>query len=804
MKAFRQRRSEGWNLEEDEEWLEDPIAGEGNLQASRLSSGGYGKRRGNSVKNIILSSSEDRELGRGRIVNDDAVCNIRKKWISDRMIERQDSFCSYSAMTVFCGTYNVAGKKPDGEDLSEWLSQRNEPDLYAIGFQEIVDLNAVNVAVSDSKSQQRAALWRSELEQFLSTQRAMYRLVEQKTLVGITLFVYVQDRHMVAVRDVQVTAARVGVMGVMGNKGAASVRICIYDSTICFVCAHMAAKRSNVAGRNADFRSILSKTTFYGDPESAWEFRDLPCEFSRGPTTGGIGVLDHDIVFWLGDLNYRVSESLSVEEVLGKIGMEGGHEYLVEHDQLVIERSRGPGAAFAEFDEGPLTFPPTYKYQPGTELFERRPEKKLRAPAWCDRILWYSRDKGHVQLQRYDSARLCLSDHRPVNATLSIKIRQIGREQREDAFKKVTRVIHHLEEGPGIPELTLGLQSVSFGQVFFLQETTVVLHASNTGRGLAYIRFTPKLDEQQPWKRWLEVEPPFALLLPGDSIAFHVKAFVDRRTAREVCAGAEVLEDMLVLRLEKGAEHYIPVTAQYASPAFGRPLEELVSRGGQEATRLAIPHELWRLTGGMVRAGALGNPVVARGLFPPAEATPCHSCPDSNTVAVLRCLDTGDDFPSAIPAQALASAMLAFLSALPEPIVSASAMAAVETGLAAHATSASWGQRFLSALSPARHNTFLYVVAFLHEVAMAGRPAGLRPQTLAFSMSSALCFAEDGVGGLWGIGGAGGGGGGETSPPGSPNQARRSKGGEGKSWQHYQMIFRDILVFFISPPRREQ
>lgn len=59
-------------------------------------------------------------------------------------------------------------------------------------------------------------------------------------------------------------------MGVMGNKGAVVVRLSLYDSTLCFVCAHMAAKRANIQGRNADFWSILAKTTFTGDPETAW------------------------------------------------------------------------------------------------------------------------------------------------------------------------------------------------------------------------------------------------------------------------------------------------------------------------------------------------------------------------------------------------------------------------------------------------------------------------------------------------------------------------------------------------------
>lgn len=59
-------------------------------------------------------------------------------------------------------------------------------------------------------------------------------------------------------------------MGVMGNKGAVVVRLCMYDSTLCFVCAHMAAQRANVAGRNANYWSILGKVAFSGDPETAW------------------------------------------------------------------------------------------------------------------------------------------------------------------------------------------------------------------------------------------------------------------------------------------------------------------------------------------------------------------------------------------------------------------------------------------------------------------------------------------------------------------------------------------------------
>ena len=37
---------------------------------------------------------------------------------------------------------------------------------------------------------------------------------------------------------------------------------------------------------------------------------------------------------------------------------------------------------FQKYEEGAIKFMPTYKYQPGTHKYERRPDKKKRAPAW--------------------------------------------------------------------------------------------------------------------------------------------------------------------------------------------------------------------------------------------------------------------------------------------------------------------------------------------------------------------------------------------------------------------------------------
>lgn len=48
-------------------------------------------------------------------------------------------------------------------------------------------------------------------------------------------------------------------------------------------------------------------------------------------------MLDHDAVFWLGDLNYRVSEAVHVDEVFRRCRGKDGRAFLQSHDQLNLE-----------------------------------------------------------------------------------------------------------------------------------------------------------------------------------------------------------------------------------------------------------------------------------------------------------------------------------------------------------------------------------------------------------------------------------------------------------------------------------
>ncbi len=417
--------------------------------------------------------------------------------------------------------------------------------------------------------------------------------------------------------------AMTGFGGNLGNKGGVGLRMRFYDTTMCFICSHLAAQRHNVAQREADFRSIIEKASFRGDPETAfsWELRDFKEEFNSNYNECVIGMLDHDILFWLGDLNYRIDQSIPIDEVLMKAKTKRRRElaYLLTRDQLLQEKQRkGLASAFGGFKEGKITFSPTFKYQVGTDLYDERPDKKIRAPAWCDRVLWRSLDSSHVKLVSYHRAEINVSDHKPVAAVFCTKTRKTCKDQHKSTFLNVVSEIKNwdLQGGSSKPEIKLGAHNVSFGTVRCMEPAQKVLRVANVGHTLAYLRFTSYIQGLKAFPKWLSVSPSCCLLEPGYTQNFSFTAKIDSQLATKVFAGEVQLEQLLVLRLEDGPEYYINVFARLAYTALATPLSMLVHhRQGTARSMLGIPMELYLLINGIILAGALDDPAAANELF---------------------------------------------------------------------------------------------------------------------------------------------------------------------------------------------
>ncbi|XP_065871795.1 type I inositol polyphosphate 5-phosphatase 10 isoform X3 [Euphorbia lathyris] len=73
---------------------------------------------------------------------------------------------------AFVATWNVGGKSPnDAVNLDDFLRIDNQADIYVLGFQEIVPLNAGNVLVVEDN--EPAAKWLSLIDQSLNRSRSM-------------------------------------------------------------------------------------------------------------------------------------------------------------------------------------------------------------------------------------------------------------------------------------------------------------------------------------------------------------------------------------------------------------------------------------------------------------------------------------------------------------------------------------------------------------------------------------------------------------------------------------------------------
>lgn len=361
----------------------------------------------------------------------------------------------------------------------------------------MVDLNAVNVAV-DNKSSQKSLFWIERIRNTLNSSRnsnndpnRAYIQVQSKYLVGLMLCIFVKATHRGRVSCVHSDSVGVGVMGVMGNKGGVGIRLQFYDSTICIVNSHLAAHRENVVGRNADFQNIFSKMAFDIGYEAAKQSIQNGSLSQWATGSQSIGAADHDICFWIGDLNYRIDDCLSTEEVLA-LSQKGQLETLRRNDQLNIERAEG--RVFQGWEEGLLRFPPTYKYQSGTDMYEQRPDKKLRAPAWCDRILWMTQDPSYLKQISYTRSELNVSDHKPVMSTFVATIKNVITSERDRVYQSVMKRLDQYDN-QSLPMVGLDRTELDFGEVRYCVSKTLPIRIANKGKVVAQYRLVPKLDE---------------------------------------------------------------------------------------------------------------------------------------------------------------------------------------------------------------------------------------------------------------------------------------------------------------------
>ncbi|OCK78602.1 DNase I-like protein [Lepidopterella palustris CBS 459.81] len=798
----------------------------------------------------------------------------------------------------------------------------DEIGIYALGLQEVVDVNSPAEALRPYTDPTTANKYKSAIEEVLPEG---YRLVAEQQLIGLLILIYASPMMIPEIKSVSTTSVGTGLMGYMGNKGAVTARLILGETTrLVFINSHLGAGADKTAleRRNWDVSQITSRTRF-----------DPIADLMGVSQASGEALGEEDFAFWFGDLNYRLEgipgddvrrlltvhttdsssassfadacsqfststadsevDSMPIPAHMDPASLHTTLSSLLPHDEL-HQQQKARKAFHDGWQEGPIEFLPTYKYDIGSVGVFDSSEKK-RSPSWCDRILYRTRrdklaydakikeeeearkkdeemkargleDAGadedvlfdynpetdgdeyddfadaedevvvtkegfedEMFLEYYTAhQRVLSSDHKPLSAVFALKYDAVVPDLKAHIYQEVARELDRAEN-EGRPTITLvvdhsatsltsteehssNFEGVNFGDVKYATPKRRSVTIANTGRVPATISFVDRPaapgQPEGPAPPWLSIafdrppNPPAAT--PSDTHSVGAKQYtID---PAEVCnvtltllispiplvralnEGLASLDDILVLRVEGGRDHFLPVRGNWLQSALGMSIDRLIripeggvrklqgqKPSGAQPVKWSAPRELFRLTeaveDSVERAIAEWDMTAGEGDVPPwlsdaawpfASPQDVHGAENGSDVAneateeqvfrlrVYEALDTDTPFekafepntPTRLKLSILAETLVFFLRSLEDGIVTVEMWQLFENGMAAREKAKqqlspddgrAWALEILS--SAPNHNVSLILIT------------SMLSRILNEIVSASLSSRVDGIGG---------------------------------------------------------
>ncbi|XP_050699159.1 phosphatidylinositol polyphosphate 5-phosphatase type IV-like isoform X2 [Eriocheir sinensis] len=300
-----------------------------------------------------------------------------------------DRYFPTRTINLFIATWNMNGKEPPANLEAFLLPDEMEhmPDMFVLGTQES----------GGSRTE-----WEVRLQATIGPSHVLFTSAIFGVL-HLTIFLRRDLIWFCSVPEEATYSLRPGIA--YKTKGGVGIGFQFFGTRILFINSHLTAHEEKQAYRIQNFKSISRSLDIP---------RLLPVKFKHKDVTHR-----YDCVFWLGDLNFRLAVNRDHVFERLKQGGPDTYQHLLQWDQL--SQARQKGEAFSEFEEGSISFPPTFKYDPGTDHYDT--SSKQRVPSYTDRILFKSK-RGDITCSTYDYCPLFrTSDHKPVMGTYTCKIR---------------------------------------------------------------------------------------------------------------------------------------------------------------------------------------------------------------------------------------------------------------------------------------------------------------------------------------------------------------------------------------------
>lgn len=362
-------------------------------------------------------------------------------------------------MLVSVVTWNLAEESPSEEEASffrRFRSASRKNNMKRRASEITFEQRGSDIVLISAQECENIKPRRAEGSRSREFRRLMIKMLGKEyvplaihLLGGIQFGLFCKSSLLIDVEHVSIADVTCGIGNVFHNKGAIGAfvqmksRKAYKDSQqtsksirMLFVTAHMAAHVSNFAARDADYWRIVNEL----EAQAPTHF--LPPRrhnVTDGRSSGSYLIDSMDRVFFCGDLNYRIdlpreTVESSVKQMM-KINEQASYlkrnkvsdeikwkinkirKRLLKSDQLYSSISEK--RAFIGFSEGPILFPPTFKYDKQSDDYDT--SNKQRIPAWTDRILFKPAGTKVLQYDAIQSGKH--SDHRPVYGTFRVNLK---------------------------------------------------------------------------------------------------------------------------------------------------------------------------------------------------------------------------------------------------------------------------------------------------------------------------------------------------------------------------------------------